>query len=72
MSVVEYAVIIERASTRNYSAYAPDLPGCVATGRTVDETREKMRQAIRMHLESLREHGEATPRPTAIAEQVAV
>jgi predicted RNase H-like HicB family nuclease len=49
-----YVVIVEQAG-RSYSAYAPDLPGCVATGATVDETVEHMRKAIRLHLQGLAE-----------------
>jgi predicted RNase H-like HicB family nuclease len=49
-----YAVVIERAGN-NYSAYVSDLPGCVATGRTVEETEVEIREAIEFHLEGLRE-----------------
>jgi predicted RNase H-like HicB family nuclease len=49
-----YKIVIERGEN-NYSAYVPDLPGCVATGSTLDEVRERMRDAIEMHLEGLRE-----------------
>ena len=55
-----YLVIIEEADG-NYSAYAPDLPGCVATGRTREETEERMREAIAFHLEGLREDGMPAP-----------
>lgn len=53
---VRYAVVIEKAGD-NYSAYAPDLPGCIATGATVADTENEMREAIRMHLDGLREDG---------------
>lgn len=59
---MKYTIVVERAPG-NYAAYAPDLPGCVATGRTRDETVQEMRRAIRFHVESLREHGEPVPRP---------
>ena len=57
---MQYTIVIER-SPGNYAAYAPDLPGCVATGATRDETVEEMRRAIQFHIESLREHGEPVP-----------
>lgn len=66
-----YLVIIERAP-RNFAAYSPDLPGCVATGDTEDETLESMRQAIAMHLEGLVEQGEPIPPPTTTADYVTV
>lgn len=54
--VYRYPVIIERAR-KNYSAYSPDLPGCVATGETIKETITRMRTAIKYHLEGLRKEG---------------
>ncbi len=54
--VLKYPVIIER-SEKNYSAYSPDLPGCVATGGTIRETLSRMRTAIRFHLEGLKKEG---------------
>ena len=62
--VVRYAVVIEDAGS-NYSAYVPDLPGCVATGRTVAETEVAIREAIEFHLEGLREDGSPVPPPTS-------
>jgi predicted RNase H-like HicB family nuclease/predicted RNA binding protein YcfA (HicA-like mRNA interferase family) len=64
-----YAVIIEGDGT-SYSGYAPDLPGCIATGSSPDEVEQLMREAIRLHIESLRAHGEAVPRPSAAAATV--
>ena len=61
-----YTIVIEK-SPRNYAAYAPDLPGCIATGATREETLNEMRQAIRLHIESLREHGEPVPEPLCTA-----
>ncbi len=59
---MEYAIVIEQ-TPRNFSAYAPDLPGCVATGATRDDAVREMRTAIAFHIESLREHSEPVPAP---------
>lgn len=59
-----YAVVIERAPG-NYSAYVPDLPGCVATGATIEETEREIREAVELHLEGLRDAGEPIPEPTS-------
>ena len=67
----EYLVVIEN-SEGSYSAYSPDLPGCVAAGETIEEVRSLMREAIQMHIESLREHGEPVPPPASSADYVAV
>ena len=67
----KYAVIFERAAT-NWAAYVPDLPGCVTTGRTLDETERNIREAISGHLEILREFGEMAPEPTSIAGEIEV
>lgn len=64
-----YAVVIENAGA-NFSAYVPDLPGCVSTGRTVDETLRNIREAIEFHLEGLLEDGDPIPRPTTIGREV--
>jgi predicted RNase H-like HicB family nuclease len=64
---MRYAVVIEKAE-HNYSAYVPDLPGCVATGATVKEVEEEIREAIRFHIDGLREDGLPVPAPTTIAE----
>ena len=66
-----YLVIIEEADG-NYSAYAPDLPGCAATGRTREETEERMREAIAFHLEGLREDGIPAPDARTYAVHIAV
>lgn len=68
---MKYAIVIERAGS-NYSAYAPDLPGCVATGASIDETKERMAEAIAMHLEGMREDGIAPPAPMVVCDYVAV
>jgi predicted RNase H-like HicB family nuclease len=65
------AVIYEKTDT-GYSAYVPDLPGCVAAGPTFQETAELIRGAIEMHLESMREEGDPIPEPTTVAEYVAI
>lgn len=62
--VMRYLVVVEK-SPRNYSAYSPDVSGCIATGRTLDETIENMRDALEGHLEVMADHGDPTPEPTA-------
>jgi predicted RNase H-like HicB family nuclease len=62
-----YAIVIEKADS-NFAAYVPDLPGCVATGATVEETESLLRDAIALHLEGLREDGIAAPEPTSVVE----
>ncbi|HEY6343149.1 MAG TPA: type II toxin-antitoxin system HicB family antitoxin [Bryobacteraceae bacterium] len=63
----KYAIVIEEGEN-NLSAYVPDLPGCITTGRTVDEIERNMREAIELHLSGLRENGEPIPEPhTAVA-----
>ena len=64
-----YAVVIEKADG-NYSAYVPDLPGCVATGPTVQAIQADIRGAIRFHIEGLQADGLEVPEPTSIAEYV--
>ncbi len=59
---MKYAIVIEQ-TPRNFSAYAPDLPGCVATGATRDEAVREMRTAIAFHVEGLQEHSEPVPAP---------
>ena len=66
---MRYAIVIEKANA-NYSAYVPDLPGCVATAATVHEVENEIREAIRFHIEGLKEDGLAVPSPTSIAEYV--
>lgn len=61
-----YAVVIEETGGA-FSAYVPDLPGCVATGRSVEEVEARIREAITLHIESLQRHGEKVPRPAATA-----
>ena len=64
---MDYVVVIEKANDGSYSAYVPDLPGCVSCGDTEDEVRRMIGEAVVLHLESLRSHGEPIPPPTAKA-----
>jgi predicted RNase H-like HicB family nuclease len=68
---MRYAVVIEKADN-NYSAYVPDLPGCIATGSTVEEIEQLIREAIELHLAGLREDGSPTPQPSSQVEYVEV
>jgi len=68
---MRYAVVIEKAES-NYSAYVPDLPGCVATGTSVAETEAQIREAIEFHLEGMREDGIPIPPPSSQVEYVDV
>ncbi|MGH3718695.1 MAG: type II toxin-antitoxin system HicB family antitoxin [Pseudonocardiaceae bacterium] len=62
-----YVIIIERADDGGYGAWAPDLPGCVATGQDYDTCVAEMREAIRFHLDGMREDGDPIPAPTTRA-----
>ncbi|MFY9314422.1 MAG: type II toxin-antitoxin system HicB family antitoxin [Burkholderiales bacterium] len=66
---MRYAIVIEKAES-NYSAYVPDLPGCVATGSTVEEAESQIREAIEFHLEGMREDGISIPAPVSKVEYV--
>ncbi len=66
---MRYAIVIEKADN-NFSAYVPDLPGCVATGNTVAEVEREMNDAIRFHLDGMRDDGLTPPEPTAIVDYV--
>jgi predicted RNase H-like HicB family nuclease len=66
---MRYAVVIEQTNG-NYSAYVPDLPGCVATGASVADVERDIRGAIRFHIDGLKEDGLPVPAPTSIAEYV--
>ena len=68
---MKYAVVIEKAES-NYSAYVPDLPGCVATGKTKVEVTRNVRGAIAFHMKGLREDGLPVPEPQTSAEFVEV
>ncbi|MDP9272480.1 MAG: type II toxin-antitoxin system HicB family antitoxin [Chloroflexota bacterium] len=68
---MKYTVVYER-TPRNYSAYVPDLPGCVAAAKTKEETRRLIREAIEMHIEAMREDGEPIPDPGNATEVIEV
>lgn len=68
---MRYAIVIEQAEG-NFSAYVPDLPGCVATGDSLAETEREIRDAIAFHLDGLREDGLPVPEPASVVEYVEV
>lgn len=68
---MRYAIVIEKAEN-NYSAYVPDLPGCVATGTTVEHVEAEIREAIEFHIEGMREDGLPVPEPLSMVEYVDV
>lgn len=67
----KYTVFIEPTQT-GFSAHVPDLPGCIAAGSTLEETRKLIREAIEFHIEGMRIHGESVPEPTPFVEEVEV
>ena len=71
MKTYRFLIVVENAG-RNFSAYSPDLPGCVATGKTREQAQKKMAEAIQLHIEGLKEDGLAIPSSTATAEYVIV
>jgi predicted RNase H-like HicB family nuclease len=71
VKVSKYTVFFEPTAT-GYSAYVPDLPGCVAAASTLDETRRLIKEAIEFHIEGMRMSGEAIPEPTSHIEQIDV
>lgn len=71
MNMHRFLIVIENAG-ENFSAYSPDLPGCVATGATQEETERNMYEAIQMHIEGLREDGLPIPTSSAVAEYLVV
>jgi predicted RNase H-like HicB family nuclease len=68
---VRYVVIFEQAET-NWAAYVPDLPGCITTGKTLEESERNIREAIEGHLRTLREFGDSVPRPTTVAKDIEI
>ncbi len=66
---MKYLVVYEKTAT-GYSAYVPDLPGCISTGKTLAEAEQLMKEAIEFHLEGLREDGLPIPEPTTTADYV--
>ena len=68
---MKYAVVIEKADS-NYSAYVPDLPGCIATAKTIEEVEIEIRNAIEFHLEGMKQDGQTIPLPSSAVEYVEV
>lgn len=68
---MQYTVIVERGPT-SWGAYVPDLPGCVAAGETREEALQLIREAVELHIEGLREQGEAIPEPHSFSDLVEV
>lgn len=68
---MKYAIVIEKVQS-NYSAYVPDLPGCVATGYTIEEVEKEIREAIDFHIEDMLQNGEMIPQPSSLVEYVDV
>ena len=66
---MRYAIVIEKADG-NYSAYVPDLPGCVTTGKTIEEVEKNIREAIQFHIDGLKEDGLPVPPATTLCEYV--
>jgi predicted RNase H-like HicB family nuclease len=66
-----YAIVLEKGQS-NYAAYVPDLPGCVATGATVEETEHRLRQAIAIHVQRLREDGLPVPEPSSVVDYLEI
>ena len=68
---MKYAVLFEQAEN-NWAAYVPDLPGCMTTGKTLEETEINIREAIEGHLKTLREFGDPVPQPKSVAREVEI
>jgi predicted RNase H-like HicB family nuclease len=68
---MRYAIVIERAEN-NFAAYVPDLPGCIATGKTVEETEQQIRDAIEFHIRGMREDGVPIPDPSSRVDYVEI
>jgi predicted RNase H-like HicB family nuclease len=62
---MQYAMIVEKGE-RNFSAYLPDLPGCIATGQTLEEVRQRMHETVELHLRGMREDGLPIPEPSLV------
>ena len=71
MNLVKFGIVIEKGE-HNYSAYVPDLPGCIAAGATVEDTKERIKEAVQLHLEGLREDGDRIPIPITVCDSVEV
>lgn len=68
---IKYAVLFERAEN-NWATYVPDLPGCMTTGKTLEEAETNIREAIEGHLMTLRDFGDPIPQPTSVAKEVEI
>jgi len=68
---MRYAIVVEKAAN-NYSAYVPDLPGCIATGSTIEETEREIREAIEFHIEGMIEDGLPIPQPTSTVQYIEI
>ena len=69
--MIKYLIIIEKAD-KNYSTYSPDLPGCIAAGKTKETAERNMKKAIEMHIRGLRRDNQPLPEPRSIAEYIQV
>lgn len=69
--IMKFAIVIEKEEN-NFSAYVPDLPGCVSTGSTIDEVKQNIHDAIEFHIEGLKKDGEEIPLPVSISDSVEV
>ncbi len=69
---MQYAIVIEKAPGSNYSAYVPDLPGCVAGAETLEEVKQLMKEAVEIHIEGMREDGLAIPEPSTAVDVIEV
>ena len=69
---MQYAIVIEHAPGTNYSAYVPDLPGCVSTGDTLEELKQNIKEAIEFHLEGMRADGDPIPEPATLVDYAQV
>ena len=67
----KFLILIEQTDT-GYSAHSPDVPGCLATGATLDEVKERIREALAFHIDGLREEGLQIPRPSSVPAYVDV
>ena len=68
---MKYAIVIEKAEG-NFSSYVPDLPGCIATGNSIEEVEQQIREAIQLHIEGMREDGANVPEPSSRVDYVHV
>jgi len=72
LNVMERFLIVIEQATGNYSAYCPDLPGCIATGKNIDEVKQRMAEAIKIHLEGMREDNIPIPVVKSQAEYISL